>query len=604
MADVNDFLTPFSYPELAGMLEATQEREIAPDVWQFDGNLGLDFFLAAPSSNFYILRDGDIVVLFDTGMHPYYRRKILDKLAYYKEQGAKTLVLLNSQGHWDHCMQNSVVLEAGYDEVRFLLPEPEVPVIDSIGHWLNDFRRLAEFYSAPAEWLDLLVGFETQARNSELYGQYEDVWQTIKQAQAEPTEPNVYAAIKRLCERVLFSNFRSLAEIAEVLPLDSRERRTYGSVEVEGWQVGRFFVIHDASHSPGHLCLYDPLNKLILSGDVTIEINPAFGDTNWKRLIKAARAFRIMSQEGFIELATDSHRNEDGFKLIIAFTGMEPLDETELMGVMRGSDQCASFFGAFENYYVNLRDEVLTIHRRLGECTMEDILAELRKSDNRYVKFKMALPFPSRPEVLVYRVLKEYGYSLREVDGKKLLSPPRLFDFNAKRGGKRDEVQLDPEEVAQQAYEFARDFERENTGCAQSCLAGIYKALNLEDDSLFKAASGLSDGMGLTTNGTCGALTAGALVLGHYFGRTREQFEDPLAAMDSYDIVKDLHDQFLDRVGAVRCGDIQKKIAGRSFDLRNPDDLTAAVEAGMSDHCAEVAGIAAEIACRIIAEET
>ena len=160
------------------------------------------------------------------------------------------------------------------------------------------------------------------------------------------------------------------------------------------------------------------------------------------------------------------------------------------------------------------------------------------------------------------------------------------------------------DEVCRQAFELARHYEYECSGCAQTTLAGLLEALEIPNDDVFKAASGFADGLGLTTRGTCGALIAGVLALGMVFGRKREDLEDPLAAMDSYDLVADLVEQFEERFGSLRCSDIQTAQAGRSFNLRDPDDLEAAVEAGMMDHCSNLAGKAAEMAARIIMEES
>ncbi len=160
------------------------------------------------------------------------------------------------------------------------------------------------------------------------------------------------------------------------------------------------------------------------------------------------------------------------------------------------------------------------------------------------------------------------------------------------------------EETCRQVYKMAENNERSNTGCAQSAMAAILDVINRPNDDLFRAVSGLADGLGLSTKGTCGALVAGALAIGLVFGRKREDFSDPLAAMDSYDLVLDLVDQFEKKIGALRCQDIQTAHAGRSFNLRNPDDMEAALDAGLLDHCAGVVATAAEMATRIIVEES
>ncbi len=101
----------------------------------------------------------------DSGMHPYYRPKILNILKKLKDKGAKTLVLMVTQGHWDHAMNNDVILEAGYEDVRFLLPEPEAETLQSTQHWIGDMRKLEEYIDSPYEgWIELIKQFEEYAR--------------------------------------------------------------------------------------------------------------------------------------------------------------------------------------------------------------------------------------------------------------------------------------------------------------------------------------------------------------------------------------------------------------------------------------------------------
>ena len=431
MADTTMFAHPFCFPELKDMMERSRTQEIAPDVWLIQGNLGLSFFLAPPSSNVYILRDDDLVVMVDTGMHPFYRPVFLEILERFRMDGAKTLVLLVTQGHWDHAMNNPVILDAGYDRTRFLLPAPEVPVIESIHHWLGDFRALEGFFNPYESWAELLIQFEQYAQTREGYDDphYQDAWKSIQALTDSPGSREFRSAVKLLGERVLFRNFRSLAEQAEVLSLDGREARRFGEVEVRGWQVGRFFIIHDGSHSPGHISLYDPRHRLLLTGDVTIEINPAFFDTSMNRLIKAARDFRQMAEGGFVEMVADAHRHSGAFQDVMQILGVEAMHPGQLMDVVRGAHDCTGFLGMFEDYYVALKEETLAAHARLGEATVPDIVDALRQSGRPFVRSKMSFPFPSRPELLVARVLDENG-ATRRTDGERILfSPPKPWQF-------------------------------------------------------------------------------------------------------------------------------------------------------------------------------
>lgn len=149
-------------------------------------------------------------------------------------------------------------------------------------------------------------------------------------------------------------------------------------------------------------------------------------------------------------------------------------------------------------------------------------------------------------------------------------------------------------------FELGKHYEKTCTGCAQSTVAALLEILEIKDESVFRAASGLADGLGLTGDGACGGLTGGALVIGVLFGRTFPNFQDPFAAMHSYDLVKKLHEDFIQRYGTCRCYDIQKKLMGRSFNLRLPEDVEAALAAGMPEHCSTVVGNAARAALEII----
>jgi glyoxylase-like metal-dependent hydrolase (beta-lactamase superfamily II) len=420
-----DKVHPFAIPGLDNDYARSAVKEIAPDVWMVEGVVGFSFFLSPPSSNVFILRDGDMVFMLDSGLQPFYRQRILDVLRQFKAKGAKTLVLMDSQGHWDHSLNNDVVLEAGYDQVRFLLPEPEVPVIESLTHWLGDFRAM-EYYSDPyGKWIPLIAEIENFARTFPAYEepQYQDVWRSILALKDEKTPAAFRMALRFLFERVIGPGKRSLSECAEILSLDSREFRRYGDSEFYGWQVGRFFIIHDGSHSPGHVCLYDPQNRLLLTGDVTVEINPPFFDCSFDKCVSTNRAFRRMAEQGYVALASDAHRSKEWFPKLIEGLGVDPLTPLQLTDCMRGQEECIGFFGAFEKFFAEMRDEVLAAHERIGEATIEEIVQEFFKSETKSVKFKKAFIFPSRPELLVMTVLREHGFK-RRVDGDRILFTP------------------------------------------------------------------------------------------------------------------------------------------------------------------------------------
>ena len=157
--------------------------------------------------------------------------------------------------------------------------------------------------------------------------------------------------------------------------------------------------------------------------------------------------------------------------------------------------------------------------------------------------------------------------------------------------------------ILKRAFESAQDYEKKCTGCAQTTIAGIFEALGIENDDVFRSASGLADGLGLTGDGACGALVGGAMVIGYLFGRKKKDFSDMMKPMTSYILTKKLHDQFVEKYGTCRCYDIQKNLIGRSFNLYDPSELKQATEYGMIDHCSKVVGTAARFATEIILDE-
>jgi glyoxylase-like metal-dependent hydrolase (beta-lactamase superfamily II) len=371
-----------------------------------EGYVGDEFLTRPPSSNVYLLRDGDTLLILDTGKHAFYRERILRIVDRYRKDGVKRITLMLTQGHFDHAFNNDVVLDTGL-EWRFLLPAPEVDRLDFVDDVLQDLVMLGEYE-------DVLTTMFSWSRETAAIRVIEKLSRRLAQK------------LLRLSFTRLMSGARTLVERAEILSLESRSRRRFGSVELPGWEVGRFFAIHDASHTPGHISLYDAENKLLLSGDVTVEINPAFFYTSMKACTEAAGWFRQMAEEGFIELAADSHRSRTFFPDLFDKYRISPMHETQLADAIRGKAACRAFFGAFEDYYRTLREEVGAAHRRIGRATVGEIVEELRGSPQAAVRMKSAMKFPafpSRMDVLVASVLKESGVK-PDPEGERIVLSP------------------------------------------------------------------------------------------------------------------------------------------------------------------------------------
>ncbi len=156
------------------------------------------------------------------------------------------------------------------------------------------------------------------------------------------------------------------------------------------------------------------------------------------------------------------------------------------------------------------------------------------------------------------------------------------------------------DEILNKAFELGKKYEQERTGCAQTAVAAIFESLGIWNEDVFRAASGLADGLGLTGDGSCGALVGSSMVIGYLFGRSREDFKDMYKPMKSYTLVKKLHDKYVKQYGSCRCFDVQEKTMGRTFNLWNADEMKEAFKAGMMDNCSTIVGNVAKLATKII----
>lgn len=382
-------------------------KEILPDVWRIGGYIGADFFLKAPSSNVIILRDGDTAYIVDPGFYPKYQDEILKVIDTCKKRGVTKVRLLVTQGHFDHDTNDDVITKTGLD-YEFYLPEAEVPTMDAAYDFMRDLDNLSR---------------------------YEDVYQTMFPDDGlgfvikSIAKDSPYTARKILSTAIhaRMSGGNNLAEQAKMLRNHEKISRRYGSVTLSGWELGRFFLIHDGAHSPGHICIYDPQYKMVLPGDVTIEVNPAFFYSSMNALIEISGQLRTMAQEGYIQYAADAHRSPEYMAELWEALPASPVDQIQMIEWAHNPSECERFFDFFYTYYRELRREVIECHRRIGRATVGDIVREMRKTGNPYVEFKAAMVFPnnipSRMDVLVANVLSEQGAIPVTVAGKILIDP-------------------------------------------------------------------------------------------------------------------------------------------------------------------------------------
>lgn len=163
-------------------------------------------------------------------------------------------------------------------------------------------------------------------------------------------------------------------------------------------------------------------------------------------------------------------------------------------------------------------------------------------------------------------------------------------------------------ELVRKIRNMAHEYDK-HSGCSQSVLLALQEGLGIGDLESFKAATVLSGGVARRGE-TCGAILGGLMALGLAYGRSRiedtSQYVKACKVAD--DICRDFQKQlekefgFKEPLGSILCREIQEKIYGRSFDLREDAQREAFLKAGgHSDRgCYKVCGIAAEVSARKI----
>jgi len=164
-------------------------------------------------------------------------------------------------------------------------------------------------------------------------------------------------------------------------------------------------------------------------------------------------------------------------------------------------------------------------------------------------------------------------------------------------------VKAERETLLERAYRSGLECGRIYRGCSQCVVAAVQDTLNIRDDAVFKAATGLAGGIGLSGMGPCGALSGGVLILSQLVGRERTRIEDPEnIRFLSYDLAYELIQAFLEDIGAFSCRDVQMKVLGRPYFLRDPEEKQKFDAEGSREKCPEVVGRASRMTVRIILE--
>ena len=182
---------------------------------------------------------------------------------------------------------------------------------------------------------------------------------------------------------------------------------------------------------------------------------------------------------------------------------------------------------------------------------------------------------------------------------RKLFIDATMPAIQSRNGGITTMVKLTKtkDEIIRKSNELAIEYEAKYKGCGQCTFLAIVDALRwggLEiiprdmEDRLFSGLSLLTGGVGLSGEGTCGAVASGTVAIGLALGLGRESINESLFRQ-SCAIVRDaLLDKYYQKYNSMLCKDIQRKFFGKAWDLTR-DELSAEF-LGISQGCVVMEG--------------
>jgi C_GCAxxG_C_C family probable redox protein len=161
--------------------------------------------------------------------------------------------------------------------------------------------------------------------------------------------------------------------------------------------------------------------------------------------------------------------------------------------------------------------------------------------------------------------------------------------------------------ASERAYKLGKEYEKSYGGCSQCVVAALQDALNIRNDDIFKAATGLAGGGGGTLDGSCGSYVGAIMVLGSLLGRGRDNFVslDQTVGFRTLELVRKFREKYIQEYGSVVCRNIQTKTLGRPYYIVDPDEMAKFEAAGGHGDkgCPEVVGKAAKWMAELIEEE-
>ncbi|MBN1294325.1 MAG: C_GCAxxG_C_C family protein [Candidatus Latescibacteria bacterium] len=161
------------------------------------------------------------------------------------------------------------------------------------------------------------------------------------------------------------------------------------------------------------------------------------------------------------------------------------------------------------------------------------------------------------------------------------------------------------QELSDTGYKLGFDYlsNGKYPGCALCTIAAIQDTLNIRDDTIFKAATGMSGGGGGTRIGNCGSYTGCSLVIGQLCGcdRPQQSYKDDYQKASG--VVKKVSDEFVSEYGSVICREIKIIVDDRYDYAKNNEGITQKLKTEALGKCSTVVAKGAQWAVELILDE-
>lgn len=161
------------------------------------------------------------------------------------------------------------------------------------------------------------------------------------------------------------------------------------------------------------------------------------------------------------------------------------------------------------------------------------------------------------------------------------------------------------QKIGDKAYKLGYEYEKVHRGCGQCSLLALQDIFSRRNDHVFTALTGIAGGAGMLCDVGCGAYIGSVAFLGSVKGRSLDNIKDPEGVrFKTHEVVRKLHDRFIEEYGTVICRDLHMQLFGRYYYMPDPDEFKKFDDAGAHETvCTDVVGKACRWAAELVVDE-